>query len=66
MEYGGFLGDILWAILLTIPLSIVFLIIGLIGSIIVEYLDRLECRMKVKQMSIKKPKNVMRKPELFK
>lgn len=66
MEYSGFVGDILWAILLTIPLSIVFLIIGLIGSIIVEYLDRLECRMKVQQMNIKKPKNVMRKPELFK
>lgn len=66
MEYGNFVGDILWAILLAIPLSIVFLIIGLIRSTIVEYLDRLECRTKVQQMNIKKPKNVMRKPELFK
>lgn len=66
MEYGNFVGDILWAILLAIPLSIVFLIIGLIRSTIVEYLDRLECRMKVQQMNIRKPKNVMRKPELFK
>lgn len=66
MEYGGFVGDILWRLLLTSALIIVFLIIVLIGLIIVEYLDRLECRTKVQQMNIKKPKNVMRKPELFK
>lgn len=66
MDYSGFVGDILWAVLLAGAFIIVLCIIGLIGAAIGECLDRLECRVKTQQMNIKKPKNVMKKPEVFK